>query len=216
MNYSVIIFDCDGVILDSNKLKSEAMEEAVGDYDRDLVSQFIRYHKEHGGISRYEKFDYFLRKMAKNYSEKEYKRLLDRLSDFVRAKLIEVPLTNGAFEFMHDAHQSTDLYIVSGADQNELREVFSKRDLAKFFRGIYGSPTTKVDNCKKIKSNLRVSDSVLMIGDSRQDYIAANSCGFDFVFISGYTDMEHWQEFCNENSLQHFPDLYALSRSAVQ
>lgn len=210
LNYRVIIFDCDGVILDSNHLKSEAMGEAVASYGPDLTAQFVRYHKEHGGISRYEKFDYFLKVMAKSYSEAEYKKLLEKLSSLVRVKLIDVPQTNGAFEFIKHAYQNSDLYIVSGGDQSELREVFRKRNMTKYFRGIFGSPTSKTDHCKNILEYLPLGERALMIGDSRLDYIAAKSCGFDFVFISGYTEMEHWRTFCAENSLKHYPDLQTL------
>ena len=215
MKYPIIIFDCDGVILDSNQLKSDAMGEAVAHYGPKLVARFIHYHKKNGGVSRYEKFDHFLKKMAKSYSEEEYKNLLRRLSSLVKAKLVDVPMTRGALEFIKHAHHNSNLYVVSGGDQNELREVFSKRDITKYFKGIFGSPTTKVDHCKKILESLRNHERALLIGDSRLDYVAAKSCGFDFVFISGYTDMEHWQTFCSENSLEHFPDLQTLLASSA-
>ena len=215
LKYPVIIFDCDGVILDSNHLKSDAMGEAVAHYGPELVARFVSYHKENGGISRYEKFDYFLKKMVKKYTEEEYKNLLSKLSGLVKAKLVDVPPTKGAFEFIERACQKSDLYIVSGGDQSELREVFGRRDMAKYFKDIFGSPTSKIDHCKNILRSLRHDESALLIGDSRLDYLAAKSCGFDFVFISGYTDMEHWHTFCSENSLKHFPDLHTLSASSA-
>ena len=213
MKYPIVIFDCDGVILNSNHLKSEAMREAVADYPPDLVAQFVHYHKKNGGISRYEKFDYFLRNMANRYTKKEYNRLLNRLSTLVRTKLIDVPLTNGALDFIRLVHQQSDLYIVSGGDQDELRDVFKERDLAKYFHEIFGSPAKKVDLCMTIKNNLQFDKKALLIGDSQLDCIAADACGFDFVFISGYTEMENWQAFCAENSVSHYPDLQTLSEN---
>ena len=189
------------------------MGEAVADYPPDLAAHFVHYHKENGGISRYEKFDFFLRNMAKNYTEKEYKRLLNKLSKLVRAKLIDVPLTNGALDFINHVYQRSDLYIVSGGDQDELRDVFKERDMAKYFCEIFGSPAKKVDLCKTIKNNLQSDKKVLFIGDSRLDYIAADASGFDFVFLSGYTEMENWKAFCAENSVSHYPDLQTLSRN---
>ena len=55
-DYDVFIFDCDGVILDSNILKSEAFEHALTLEDKSDVERLIQYHKDNGGISRYEKF----------------------------------------------------------------------------------------------------------------------------------------------------------------
>jgi phosphoglycolate phosphatase-like HAD superfamily hydrolase len=188
------------------------MGEAVSEYDPDLAARFVQYHKDNGGISRYEKFDHFLRKIVNNYSEEEYKRLLERLSNLVRDKLVTVPLTNGAFNFINHVYQQSHLYIVSGGDQVELRDVFRQRDMDKYFHGIFGSPTSKVDHCKNIVSNFHSAKKGLLIGDSHLDYIAAKSCGFDFVFISGYTDMDDWLAFCTENGLRHHPDLKSFSK----
>ena len=57
--YDFYIFDCDGVILDSNNLKSRAYAEALTAEPLELVLEFVEYHKENGGISRYEKFKYY-------------------------------------------------------------------------------------------------------------------------------------------------------------
>ena len=58
-NYDFFIFDCDGVILESNKLKSDAFSEALPNEPSHLVEEFISYHKNNGGVSRYEKFKYY-------------------------------------------------------------------------------------------------------------------------------------------------------------
>ena len=55
MKHKAIIFDCDGVIFDSNKLKITAFREVLSAYPKHLVNDFIKYHKEHGGISSYVK-----------------------------------------------------------------------------------------------------------------------------------------------------------------
>ena len=66
LNYDYLIFDCDGVILDSNRLKSQAFSDALPDESLEQVKTFVEYHKEHGGISRYEKFRYYFREMKKS------------------------------------------------------------------------------------------------------------------------------------------------------
>ena len=57
--YQQIIFDFDGVILDSNQIKSNAFSNSLIDEDKELVKLFIAFHKKNGGISRFKKFDYF-------------------------------------------------------------------------------------------------------------------------------------------------------------
>ena len=47
--YQIAVFDCDGVILDSNQIKSEAFAYALPDDPPELVKNFVQYHKENGG-----------------------------------------------------------------------------------------------------------------------------------------------------------------------
>ena len=67
--YQVCIFDCDGVILDSNKIKTNAFKQALKDEPRDKIEQLVKYHKENGGVSRYKKFEYFYKKFVKSVME---------------------------------------------------------------------------------------------------------------------------------------------------
>ena len=59
--YDFFIFDCDGVILNSNSIKNFAFRLTLKNENKDLVDSFIKYHKENGGISRYEKFQHFFK-----------------------------------------------------------------------------------------------------------------------------------------------------------
>ena len=64
-NYYSYIFDCDGVILDSNKLKTEAFREILIDERYEDIELFIEYHQLNQGINRYEKLNIFLNKSKK-------------------------------------------------------------------------------------------------------------------------------------------------------
>ena len=58
-NYNYLIFDCDGVILDSNSLKSKAFSYVLPEEPSDLVNTFADYHKQHDSISRYKRFQHY-------------------------------------------------------------------------------------------------------------------------------------------------------------
>ena len=45
-NIKNFIFDCDGVILNSNEIKSNAFAQSLKDEPTDLVDAFIEYHKQ--------------------------------------------------------------------------------------------------------------------------------------------------------------------------
>jgi phosphoglycolate phosphatase-like HAD superfamily hydrolase len=50
----------------------------------------------------------------------------------------------------------------------------------------------------------------LFIGDSRYDYQASKNAGLDFVFLSDWTDLEDWRDFCDAHQIKILPNLGAL------
>jgi len=55
-----IIFDFDGVILESNHVRTEGFKLLLEGrkYDADTVARFIRFHEKNAGLSRYYKLRY--------------------------------------------------------------------------------------------------------------------------------------------------------------
>ena len=64
-DYDYFIFDCDGVIINSNEIKNEAFREVLKDEKGNLVIDFINYHQQNGGVSRYEKFLHYYKNIKK-------------------------------------------------------------------------------------------------------------------------------------------------------
>ncbi|EAI6773129.1 HAD hydrolase-like protein, partial [Campylobacter coli] len=54
-NIKNIIFDFDGVILDSVELKTQAFAELFKEFPKNKVQELVKYHIQNGGISRYHK-----------------------------------------------------------------------------------------------------------------------------------------------------------------
>ena len=54
-----IIFDFDGVIVESVKVKSNAFSELYKQFGKDVVQKVIRHHEANGGVSRFEKIKYY-------------------------------------------------------------------------------------------------------------------------------------------------------------
>ena len=55
----VLIFDFDGVLADSNEIKTEAFSELYKSYGEDIVANVVKHHKANGGMTRYEKFKHY-------------------------------------------------------------------------------------------------------------------------------------------------------------
>ncbi|MCA1202281.1 HAD family hydrolase [Priestia flexa] len=187
--YDVIIFDCDGVLIDSNEKKSNAFAEVVKEYPECLVSEFVSYHKNNGGISRYKKFEHFIKNILKQeLNESLYNKLLKNYSDICKQVYKDSSFTPGALELLKELNGlRKEVYIASGSDEKELRESFQWKKAAKYFKGIFGSPTTKEVIVKNIKRQYE-GKKIVLIGDAYKDYEAAAYNQIDFIYMNDYSE----------------------------
>jgi len=195
-HYKTWFFDCDGVILDSNSIKSEAFYETTLKYGRDKAESFVKYHKDRGGISRFEKFKYFFEAILGGKSFKE--NLASALQEFgirVKTKLLECQETKGLREFLESLPSDSCKIVISGGEQSELREVFKERGIAKYFDGIFGSPEDKLTILKRETDNGKHKIPAVFIGDTQYDYECARNVNVDFIFMAQYTEFKDWPQY---------------------
>lgn len=200
-NYQTLVFDCDGVVLDSNKVKTQAFYDAALPYGEAAAQALVDYHVANGGISRYRKFQYFLDTLTKGACGPDLQSLLDAYAASVRHGLLNCAVTPG-LEQLREATADARWLIVSGGDQAELRDVFAQRGLSRLFDGgIFGSPASKDEILAAQLASGNIRPRALFIGDSRYDHVASAAAGLDFVFVSRWTEFPGWQTYCQENAL---------------
>lgn len=212
--YKTIVFDCDGVVLDSNLVKTEAYfrtAKSLGATDAQAQA-LVDYHVRLGGISRYHKFDWYLREVLHQSATQEaIQILLDEFARELEVVLMECAVADGLPELR--AASSANWMILSGGDQQEIRTLFAKRDLAKYFDGgLFGSPDNKDTVLAREKENGNLRFPALFIGDSKYDYEAATRAGLDFVFLSGWTEVADWQGYCAEHKILVLPAIKEMSQ----
>jgi len=209
--YRSIVFDCDGVILNSNKIKSQAFYQSALPLGQEYANIFLKYHTQHGGISRYEKFRYLLDEIILDKIDgANIDDLLFRYSELVYDGLLTCDIAEKIYELRNSA-AGKDWYIVSGGKQDELRRVFLQRGIAGLFNGgIYGSPRTKDEIFNYLIQSSRLLFPVIFIGDSRYDYEAAKRAGIDFVFASEWTEFDGWQGYCDMNKIDSINNISEL------
>jgi len=194
--YKTWVFDCDGVILNSNRIKTEAFYSATISHGQQAAEAMVKYHVRNGGISRYHKFEYFLRHILGNEpGQDELEYLLASYARLVRVGLMNCEVAVGLRELRKATPQSRWL-VVSGGDQAELRDIFSKRGLDVLFDGgIFGSPDNKEKILERELSNGNIKKNAVFIGDSRYDYEATSGAGLDFIFTTGWSEFHGWEDY---------------------
>ncbi len=182
----VVIFDFDGVLVDSVAIKQDAFEEIFTRLAGDLTPELQKYLRANNGVSRRDKFTYlFKTHLKKNLSEGEFLKLSDEFLNLIDHKLCHLPVSTEvqtALQFLHDS--KIPMYVASGAPHQELLNLCKNKNISRYFIEMYGSPTPKEQVIEKaIRRHLVKASDCLMIGDSRRDYDAAHSTGTQFLGI---------------------------------
>ncbi|MGY6587776.1 MAG: HAD family hydrolase [Wenzhouxiangella sp.] len=216
--YATLIFDCDGVVLDSNTIKTEAFRTAAQPWGHQAAEALVAHHIANGGISRYKKFDHFLSQILPELGlsgtlDKDgpgLEAMLTIYAQEAREGLMNCSIAGG-LEELRAATAQANWLIVSGGDQEELRSVFNERGLASLFDGgIYGSPDSKPQVLEREIHRGNIRQPALFLGDSRADHQAASQYSIDFIFVSAWTDLPDWQAYVREYELRHIPAIHSL------
>ena len=212
--YKTLVFDCDGVVLNSNQLKIQAYYDVAIKFGASefQAQALVDHHVKLGGISRYPKFEYFLREiMQQGVTEQAMQALLDSFTAEVKRLLTDCEIAPDLMR-IREANPHAKWMIISGGDQAELRDIFQQRGIDKLFdAGIFGSPDNKDVILAREMDAGNIIEPALFIGDSRYDHQASTNAGLDFVFLSAWTDVEGWQDYCANHQITVFNHLGDLS-----
>lgn len=216
--YNTLVFDCDGVVLDSNRIKTEAFRTAALPWGAAAAEALVAHHVANGGISRHRKFEHFLDSILSEHAPHAVpgrdgpglEELLSAYAQSVRAGLISCTVSEGLVA-LRAATPGTRWCIVSGGDEAELREIFAVRGLDGLFDGgIFGSPDSKNTLLAREIELGTITRPALFLGDSVYDHQAATGAGLDFVFVHGWSEVVGWQDYVEKNRLMSIKSLNEL------
>lgn len=213
IRFDAVVFDFDGVLVESVDIKTQAFAALYARYGTTVVEQVIAFHLANGGLSRFEKFRYFHNKLLGiQLSQNEESMLASEFNELVEAAVVTSPWVDGAEEFLIKHHTIIPLFVASGTPEAELERIIEKRNMSHYFRAAFGSPAKKGKIlCAILKNGGYLPEKVLMVGDSMLDMEGAKEAGTCFlgrcspqknIFppeIPVLPDMTGLQKFIHEN-----------------
>ncbi len=174
-----IVFDFDGVILNSHKIKTLAFYEIFKIYGHNVASKARDYHLNNIGKSRYYKFEYILKNIVKKKIDEKLLSSLDTKFDkYINKKIRKMFPSSHLLKFLKNKKKSTNLFISTGTPQEKMIKILKEKKLLKYFKKVYGSPQSKIYHIMDIKKKY---DNLVFIGDSYEDFNAAKKTNINFI-----------------------------------
>jgi phosphoglycolate phosphatase-like HAD superfamily hydrolase len=196
-----IVFDFDGVLFDTNNIKKSAIFDATLRVTNNLslTNTFVSYFTQNNGLPREFKIKTFF------IDQLTQQELLENYEALLSEKLITAQPTYGALEILSLLDNlDVELFILSGGSNVEITEILNRFNLARYFQKILTGPTDKITNAKKHLSE----SNVLMIGDSVIDYEVSQAMGWDFYFMTAYSDVKLEDQPKNAKKVTNLKELY--------
>ena len=200
--YKTIVLDCDGVVLNSNQTKVDAYyntAKRMGGTDAQAQA-FVDYHIQLGSIPRNDKIRHYITDIIHQpLTPALFQAFMDTFTEILDETLMQCQIAPALHAFKAATSQAKWM-LMSGGDQEELRQIFPRRGLDTLFElGIYGGPTKKNEHLAHMVADGTIQFPALFVGDSRFDHQASTGAGLDFVFVSDWTDMPDWKTYCKQH-----------------
>lgn len=183
------LWDFDGVILDSMRIRNQGFVSIFEDYPDSLVDKLLEFHNCNGGLSRYVKIRYFFENILnRKITNDEIETYAQKFSEMMLCKLNNKDLLiQDSLSFILSQYKNFDFHIVSGSDHKELNHLCKDLGISKYFLSINGSPTPKIELVKNVITNYSYQPlNCLLIGDAINDYHAASENNIKFL---GYNNV---------------------------
>lgn len=199
------LFDCDGVLLDSNNLKIKALADAlfaVG-ASKKFIGLATENFRRNFGISRLEHFKTFesIKLESFTLTARLSALAITVYSENVIRLYRECANITATENYISGLPSEEDIFVVSASDQSELRSILPLRFPNILAINIFGGPTSKIDNIANILGDTS-RKNVVLYGDSIHDARAAKFHGIEFYGISQYAaDADALCVFCGDHNM---------------
>lgn len=200
------IFDCDGVLLDSNHAKVEILATAFKKIYS--PSSFIKWAQEefraNFGRTRSVHFDLFQEYIGTDgyrLNNVDRKKAYKVYEDGVKKLYDHCDLIKETKDYI-DSLEDGNHYVVSASDQTELQKSLPKIYTSLSVNNIFGGPASKIENINKVISENPKASQFVLYGDSVADAKATIATKIDFIGLTRFSaDPKGLSVFCMNNNL---------------
>lgn len=196
MPYMTHIFDCDGVLLDSNRIKETSFYSvACKYYSEETGQRVVAYHRTAGATGRTDRVRYMMMTAdayrtpaLQHLTDAEIEaKLLEEVTALIKVRTFNARLIPGVYEYLAELHKTpgVESHVVSGVETEELKTLLKHFGILDFFETVQGTS----DKARAIRLVMRDAPKpVIYYGDTWDDAKAAAAAGVDrFVFVYRYS-----------------------------
>ena len=208
MTIRAVVFDFDGVVLESADVKTDAFVELFASYGPDIAARVKEHHLANLGISRFVKFAWISdHLLGRKISEEESKQLGERFSALALDKILAAPFVPGAEAALAALAPEMPLFVASGTPDDELNAIVDQRGLRARFREVHGTPRDKPAILRDLMQRHGFApNETLFVGDGASDHKAAAATGVEFLARDTPALHDHWTQL----GVRRAPDLTTL------
>lgn len=182
-NTKTLVFDFDGTIIDTARIKGLSFKELFSEYDKNFQDKVYKYHLENLSLEREEKLRYYCSILGIQINKKILNTLSNRFSEIVCTRIDKAEMIIGFNNFIDKVKNKYKFYIVSNAPTIDIKNYLRKIELYNEFAGIYGTPLSKRENFIRNVLNTTVPSEVVYFGDTLEDYKISKKLGIHFIGI---------------------------------
>lgn len=183
---NLVVFDCDGVLLDTMRAKIGAFSRWVPEAHLEHRDAFMERVMSGFGKSRVRHIRSFYEEILKQpISEPFLEAEVERFAAICEPLCATARWREGSREFVSQCRQNgIPTYVLSGTPQAELEAMLSSNGAAGLFDTIIGSPPAKPESLDRILAETGVpAQRAVFIGDAEADRLAAAHARVHFVYF---------------------------------
>lgn len=182
-----LVYDFDGVLVDSNDIKENSFLEIYRELASDRFEDILALHKSTPVHTRFEKMDTIMREIFQLRGDEATKRAAEWVQVYTEKthrSVVECAYIEGAMNMIQHFQGKVPQYIASATPEKELRNIVRDRGIYDLFANVWGGPRPKTEMFADVCSLESIEkDDLLFFGDSASDWHSAKKFGCPFIAI---------------------------------